>query len=246
MYGRKHSLHGEYKQCGVKSLAMTKSKHNVTIKGTKDGLVFYLDATCSLDDLLAELKEKVENSHQQILTGPVISVTVHAGMRYLSPEQETQVIDILRQRGNLVIKSVQSDVITKEQALQDKLASRVHIHTKTVRSGQIIRHEGDLLLLGDVNPGGLLLCTGNVFVLGSLRGMAHAGCEGNRECIIAARRMIPTQLRIAGVTSLPSNEWGDVETSMEFAFLLDGRMAIESISRLHKVRPALGQLSLMK
>ncbi|WP_027414893.1 septum site-determining protein MinC [Aneurinibacillus terranovensis] len=219
-------------------------KQNVMIKGTKEGLVFYLDDTCSLEDLFTELKEKVENSHQQILTGPVIRITVNLGMRYLNAEQEERLVAILRTRGNLVIKAIETGVITKEDALREKLSAQIRIYSKTVRSGQIISQHGDLLVLGDVNPGALILCTGNIFVLGSLMGTAHAGCEGNAECIIAAYTMVPTQLRIAGVISRPPDEWETASTEMEFAYLLDGRMAIEKLTQLHKIRPQIGDITL--
>lgn len=55
-----------------------KSNH-VTIKGIKDGLVFLLDDQCELEELLGELRYKLEHSHQNILTGPIIHVDVKLG-----------------------------------------------------------------------------------------------------------------------------------------------------------------------
>lgn len=68
----------------------------------------------------------------------------------------------------------------------------------TVRSGVEIRHPGSVIVLGDVNPGGSVIAAGDIFVWGRLRGVAHAGCEGNEACRIMALHMQPTQLRIAG------------------------------------------------
>lgn len=67
----------------------------------------------------------------------------------------------------------------------------------TVRSGMEIRHPGTVVLLGDINPGGTAIAAGDIFVWGRLRGIAHAGAEGNRNCRIMALQMQPTQLRIA-------------------------------------------------
>jgi septum site-determining protein MinC len=67
----------------------------------------------------------------------------------------------------------------------------------TVRSGVEIRHPGTVILLGDVNPGGIVVAEGDILVWGRLRGIAHAGAGGNRECLIMALQMEPTQLRIA-------------------------------------------------
>ena len=67
----------------------------------------------------------------------------------------------------------------------------------TVRSGIEIRHPGTIVVLGDVNPGGIVIADGDILVWGRLRGIAHAGAKGNRECQIMALQMEPTQLRIA-------------------------------------------------
>jgi septum site-determining protein MinC len=93
-----------------------------------------------------------------------------------------------------------------------------------------------MLLLGDVNPGGTLRCTGDVYVLGALRGTVHAGVEGNQDAIIAASLMKPTQLRIADVISRPPDEWISVEPWMEYAFLREGTMAIDKMTSLSRHR----------
>lgn len=67
----------------------------------------------------------------------------------------------------------------------------------TIRSGTEIRHPGSIVVLGDVNPGGSLVAEGDIFVWGRLRGVAHAGAEGNTTSRIMALHMQPTQLRIA-------------------------------------------------
>ncbi|MEA5516384.1 septum site-determining protein MinC [Nodularia sp. UHCC 0506] len=67
----------------------------------------------------------------------------------------------------------------------------------TVRSGTEIRHPGTVIILGDINPGGIVIAEGDIVIWGRLRGIAHAGAGGNRECLIMALQMEPTQLRIA-------------------------------------------------
>uniref|UniRef100_A0A0C1N4M4 Probable septum site-determining protein MinC n=1 Tax=Tolypothrix bouteillei VB521301 TaxID=1479485 RepID=A0A0C1N4M4_9CYAN len=68
---------------------------------------------------------------------------------------------------------------------------------KTVRSGEEIRHPGHIILLGDLNPGGIVIADGDILVWGRLRGITHAGSSGDRDCLIMALQMEPTQLRIA-------------------------------------------------
>ena len=66
-----------------------------------------------------------------------------------------------------------------------------------VRSGVEIRHSGTVILVGDLNPGGIVVANGDILVWGRLRGIAHAGADGNSKCLIMALQMEPTQLRIA-------------------------------------------------
>lgn len=160
---------------------MAATKHKVTIKGTKDGLLFYMDDTCSFDELIHELKEKMENSHQRFLSGPLMKITIKIGYRYLTAEQEDILRETIRSKGNLIIESIDSNVITKEEALLEKLASQVKIETRTVRSGQVLEQTGDLLLLGDVNPGGTVRCSGNIFVMARC-GDGSCGNGGRRRC----------------------------------------------------------------
>jgi septum site-determining protein MinC len=82
--------------------------------------------------------------------------------------------------------------VTAAQPLADALYLQM-----TVRSGQLIRHPGSVIILGDLNPGGIVVADGDILVWGRLRGIAHAGASGNRECLIMAVQMEPTQLRIA-------------------------------------------------
>lgn len=76
------------------------------------------------------------------------------------------------------------------------LAEPLYLET-TLRSGAEIRHNGTVIVLGDVNPGGTILAHGDVLVWGRLRGVAHAGFGGNERCLIMALKLEPTQLRIA-------------------------------------------------
>ncbi|WP_251976946.1 septum site-determining protein MinC [Salinicola avicenniae] len=73
------------------------------------------------------------------------------------------------------------------------------IHRGTVRSGQqVSAPEGDLVVIGAVNPGAEVLAAGNVHVYGPLRGRALAGIHGNREAGIFCHDLHAELLSIAG------------------------------------------------
>jgi septum site-determining protein MinC len=91
---------------------------------------------------------------------------------------------------------LQTSFTTDLQPTPKALADALYLEM-TVRSGGEIRHPGTVIILGDINPGGIVVADGDILVWGRLRGVAHAGATGNRECIIMALQMEPTQLRIA-------------------------------------------------
>lgn len=91
---------------------------------------------------------------------------------------------------------LQTTLHSEPKAVISPLAEALYLEM-TVRSGVEIRHPGTVIILGDLNPGGIVVADGDILVWGRLRGIAHAGAAGNRECLIMALQMKPTQLRIA-------------------------------------------------
>lgn len=215
------------------------AKPAVTIKGTKDGLVFYLDDRCAFDTLLSELKEKLKD-HPQFLNGPLLHVTVNLGYRYLDQQQEQEVKELIRQEGNLIVSKMESLVVTKEEMEKARQESEVKMLFKTVRSGQVIETQGHLLILGDVNPGGLVTAGGHIFVMGALRGRAHAGKSGNNDAVIAASLLCPSQLIISSTMSpIRENE----EYKQQFAFIdPSGQLRFAKLYQLLELRPDLKTL----
>ena len=70
---------------------------------------------------------------------------------------------------------------------------------RTLRSGQSLKSEGNIVIIGDVNPGSEIIATGDITVWGILGGIAHAGCDGNAYARVRALKMNPIQLRIADI-----------------------------------------------
>ena len=69
----------------------------------------------------------------------------------------------------------------------------------SLRSGQRMEAQGSLVIIGDVNSGAEVMAADNIIVLGNLRGLAHAGANGNKEAIIAAGLIDTVQIRIANI-----------------------------------------------
>jgi septum site-determining protein MinC len=103
------------------------------------------------------------------------------------------------------------------------------IHQGPLRSGEHLQSDGTVLLLGDLNPGGQISAAGHVLVWGRLRGIAHAGCRGDRSARIVALQLRPLQLRIAEVVARGPED--AAATGMaEQAHLVEGVIQIDPAS----------------
>jgi len=172
----------------------------ITIKGTKDGLTLFIDDRESFDGVMDELADKLSEYNPK-KDDPVVPVTVKLGNRYINDQQKQQLRELIGDKKRFSIELFDSNVIHRDEAIRWKEDSDMKVINRVVRSGQVLENAGDLLLIGDVNPGGKVIATGNVFIMGNLLGVAHAGAHGDRKAVIAASYMKPSQLRIADYIS---------------------------------------------
>ena len=120
---------------------------------------------------------------------------------------------------------------------QKKEESEIKINNRIVRSGQILKVKGHLLLIGDVNPGGKVMATGNIYILGKLYGIAHAGYQGDRNTFIAASYLKPTQLRIADyISRAPDYESDGVYMECGIIDEKEDKIIIDSLQLLSQKR----------
>jgi septum site-determining protein MinC len=94
-----------------------------------------------------------------------------------------------------------------------------------VRSGVILEHEGHLFIFGDVNPGAEVRATGNIIVLGRLRGTAHAAI-GQDVGFILALRLEPQQLRIGRRVTRAGDD-ATPPTDSEIAYIAGDAIVVE-------------------
>ena len=216
---------------------MTK-KQLISIKGTKEGLVLRLDDQCSYAELLEELAKKVSDEGFE----GQAEVLLQLGYRYCNDIQKKEIINCVQQTEHLRVTKVQSEVMTVEECNKKLLENQSETYVGIVRSGQVITAVGDLVVIGDVNPNARIVAGGNIFVLGRLKGIAHAGSHGNREAVIAASRLEATHLIIDTVIELMTDELSVLSEhpEMECAFLhTNGFIAIDRLQELRLIRPNL-------
>lgn len=101
----------------------------------------------------------------------------------------------------------------------------VFVH-RTLRSGFKVTHRGHVVVVGDVNPGAEVIAGGSVVIWGRLRGVVHAGFEGDENAVVCALEMTPTQLRIANLVAVSPRRGKKPEP--EIARIQDGQLITES------------------
>jgi septum site-determining protein MinC len=97
-------------------------------------------------------------------------------------------------------------------------------HRGTLRGGQALHNLGNLVVVGDVNPGAELVASGDIVVFGALRGVAHAGAQGDRAARVIALELAATQLRIA--TAIASGDVGPKPRGPEHASIVGDRIVV--------------------
>lgn len=203
------------------TLLFKEEKPAIQIKGSGSGLLITADTSVPIDDLTAELEDRLKRFNHLDENVPI---TLDLG------EKNTQK-SLFKTLSNFLKRNFGIDAVPKSSAHQHStrsgdlptkphstpLGSNLNLYRANaqllsgkVRSGQKINTRSHLVILGDVNPGAEVSAGGDIVVIGSLRGTALAGQPGNDESVIIALDFRPTQIQIAGhvaagQTSSPSN-----------------------------------------
>jgi septum site-determining protein MinC len=219
-------------------------RQEILIRGTtRTGLVLWLPEDLEFSLLLERIQEKLAQGGR-FFAGA--EVAVELGKRFISRDEYEQIAALLSAANMSLRKVSQGGEPAVEAQTAFKAAEQVRqstslpaaallaesetalVVTRTLRSGQIVRHEGDVILLGDVNPGAEVIASGHIVVMGALRGVAHAGCNGNLSAFVASTKLRPTQLRIAHVIGRSPDGQESGQYLPEVARVRDGLIVVET------------------
>ncbi len=227
------------------------SEQMVAIKGIKDGLLIALNESEDWQLIMNDLASRLD-AQSNFFTGA--KITLEVGARPVRKHELNSFKTLLERRG-LSLALVNSESPTTIEAATE-LDLRAHYHgqsnsvegeltaddllpsseeegtpgvmiRRTMRSGRSIHSQGHVIVYGDVNPGAEIIADGDVIIWGRLRGIVHAGANGNEEAIVCALDMIPTQLRIAGFITVSPPEKNH-KAQPEIAFVRDGQIEVEA------------------
>jgi septum site-determining protein MinC len=174
----------------------------VEIKGlTVPALLIKLDPSKSLQENIDELKQKLSSA---FFKGSY-AVVDYNGLE-LNEESKVEIEKVLKDF-NASVLGFQNTKNNKESLKGVAQKKSLKIINKTLRSGQKVEYDGDVLILGDVNPDAYIVSSGSVIVMGNLRGVVHAGANGDETAIIMALKLRPQQIRISNcIARSPDDE----------------------------------------
>ncbi len=219
---------------------------NISFKGTREGLLITLGEGV-WHDVLNELATQLSRpSAQSFFKGA--RVILETGQRPIAVTELEELIALFAQH-EMTLTSVMGERQTQEafdqvqaslppppesltrgnveaEGLPVDAAQALLIH-RTVRSGQVIRHAGTVVVIGDVNPGAEVIAEGDVIVWGKLRGVVHAGASGDENSIVGALILAPTQLRIGGYIARAPDEKRPSSWPAEIARVREGQIVVE-------------------
>lgn len=93
----------------------------------------------------------------------------------------------------------ENEQVSEKEASLHELSKLPTLYLKqNLRSGQTMSYDGNIVLIGDANPGSEIIAKGDIAVWGVLGGIAHAGACGNDYASIRALKINAIQLRISG------------------------------------------------
>lgn len=224
---------------------------SVVFKGSRNGISMVIDSELDFEDLCMLIKEKLLQAKDFL--GDRKSLVINSNERLLSEAEQLALKVLLKSLDFEVTDFVSKAEKTEEEedieidtpansgalggnlsTQKDKLETyyadgSTLIIRKNIRSGQSIDFDGTLIIFGDVNAGAEIRATGHILVMGTMRGLAHAGFNNNEEAVVYAGRLLPIQLRIADlIARAPDNEKLESERP-EIARISDGHLLIESV-----------------
>lgn len=208
----------------------------VIVEGEDSELIIDLKSLGSFADMKTELERNL-HAIDNYLMGNRVSIDV--GSKSITERQLREMEDILLEHG-FHLKDLINDrsaglnqgprripISLVEEEVPDS-TDTVLIH-RNLRSGQKCFSKGNMVVLGDINPGAEIIAGGNILVMGALRGMAHAGAFGDEKAIIAAYRLSPTQIRIANHITRPPDGEAIFVSNPELARIRAGKVVIEKL-----------------
>ena len=175
-------------------------KNCVSINLKKDKIVIKLNEDTKQEELVECLKKKLPELKKLYKDE---KTPINVAGKVLKNKEIEEIQKIIKEKIDVEIEFDSPKTLglhgIKKTFEKEIAVSETKFHRGSLRSGQKLESEGSIVIIGDVNSGAEVMASDNIIVLGSLRGLAHAGAKGNKQAIIAAGLIDTVQIRIANI-----------------------------------------------
>ena len=175
-------------------------KNCITISIKKNQVIIKIDEDAEQREIISCLKKKIielKNLYKEDKTPILITGKI------LKNKEMDEIQSLIRRFLDVQVDFDSPKVLglhgIKKTFYKEVATSETKFHKGSLRSGQRIEFEGSLVIIGDVNAGAEVIAGENIVVLGTLRGLAHAGAKGNKDAVIEAVSIEAVQIRIADI-----------------------------------------------
>ncbi len=176
------------------------NKNCVSINLKKDKIVIKLNEDTKQEELVECLKKKLSEL-KKLYKDEKTPINVTG--KVLKNKEIQEIQNIIKEKIDVEIEFDSPKTLglhgIKKTFEKEIAVSETKFHRGSLRSGQKLESEGSIVIIGDVNSGAEVMASDNIIVLGTLRGLAHAGAKGNKQAIIAAGLIDTVQIRIANI-----------------------------------------------
>lgn len=215
----------------------------VILKSNRYGINLILDNNISFAELKKAVLDKFKESEKFFKNA---SIAISFEGRILSGEEELELLDLIAENTSIHVVCVVDHDELREQLYKEKIDSYYNnvadntgeFYKGTLRSGQVLKCDSSIVIIGDVNPGAKIIARGNIVIIGALKGNAYAGAAGDESCFVTALTMEPVQIKIGNIIgrSADKGPWEAIRNrkrTMEpqMAMVSDGNILIEPITR---------------
>ena len=172
----------------------------VSVNLKKDQIVIKIAEDAEQKRIISELSRKISDL-KKLYKDEKIPIRIVG--KVLKNKEIDEIQELIKEKIDVEIdfdmpKSLGLSSITRTFK-QEIAISETKFHRGSLRSGQRLETEGSIVIIGDVNSGAEVIASDNIVVVGTLRGLAHAGAKGNKNAIIAAGKLDAVQIRISNI-----------------------------------------------
>lgn len=179
--------------------------HTFTLKSYQNGLAITIKQDADIEEFMAELTEKFQNS-RKFFGNMQVSLAISG--KELTPEEENRIVDCVEENSDLkILYLIGNDAQMQElfQNLHEKkkadeaAADAVtggQFYRGSLKKGQSLETEHSIIIMGDVNEGAKVFCKRDVIVLGTLSGEVFAGMDDEPGHFVCALSFSPEKLKI--------------------------------------------------